>query len=133
MTLTRPRLMASALCFLLVLMACYLIVASRRSSPALMSPSRPLSVVSDHDLVTNYEPTDLMPASPPGIAPASPPPASVRVAGSSVDPTAAPGVAFNYRYAFHVPAVRLAEVQERHAQMCERLTIAHCRITGLLY
>ena len=48
-------------------------------------------------------------------------------------PTAAPGVAFNYRYAFRLAAQRVAEVQEQHAQMCERLAVARCRITGMLY
>ena len=48
-------------------------------------------------------------------------------------PTAAPGVAFNYRYAFRLPAERVAEVQEQHAQACEQLGVARCRITGMLY
>jgi len=60
--------------------------------------------------------------------------ASRRVAaGPDVGPTAAPGVAFNYRYAFRLAAPRIAEVQEQHAQMCERLTVARCRITGMHY
>ncbi|HEV2817779.1 MAG TPA: DUF4349 domain-containing protein [Allosphingosinicella sp.] len=54
-------------------------------------------------------------------------------AGPNVGPTAAPGVAFNYRYAFRLAAPRIAEVQEQHAQMCERLTVARCRITGMHY
>lgn len=54
-------------------------------------------------------------------------------AGPDVGPTAAPGVAFNYRYAFRLAAPRIAEVQEQHAQLCERLTVARCRITGMLY
>lgn len=54
-------------------------------------------------------------------------------AGPAVSPTAAPGVAFNYRYAFALAAPRVAELQERHAQMCERLTISRCRITGMHY
>jgi len=54
-------------------------------------------------------------------------------AGPDIGPTAAPGVAFNYRYAFRLAAPRIAEVQEQHAQLCERLTIARCRITGLRY
>ena len=54
-------------------------------------------------------------------------------AGPNVGPTAAPGVAFNYRYAFRLAAPRIAEVQEQHAQMCERLTVARCRITGMYY
>jgi len=60
------------------------------------------------------------------------PPARM-AAGPSVSPTAAPGVAFNYRYAFRLPAARIAEVQEQHAQTCERLGVARCRITGMLY
>lgn len=54
-------------------------------------------------------------------------------AGPNVSPTAAPGVAFNYRYAFALAAPRVAELQEKHAQMCERLTPAKCRITGMHY
>lgn len=56
-----------------------------------------------------------------------------QAAGPNVGPTAAPGVAFNYRYAFRLAAPRVAEVQEQHAQLCERLTVARCRITGLRY
>jgi hypothetical protein len=48
-------------------------------------------------------------------------------------PTAAPGVAFNYRYAFRLPAKRISEVQEQHAALCEKLGVDRCRITGLLY
>lgn len=54
-------------------------------------------------------------------------------AGPNVAPTAAPGVAFNYRYAFQLQPQHISAVQERHAQMCEQLTIARCRITGMLY
>jgi len=56
-----------------------------------------------------------------------------RNSGPNIGPTAAPGVAFNYRYAFRLAATRISEVQERHAQMCEQLTIARCRITGMHY
>lgn len=48
-------------------------------------------------------------------------------------PTSAPGVAFNYRYAFRLPNNRIATVQEEHAQACEKLTITKCRITGMRY
>ena len=57
-----------------------------------------------------------------------PPPAA-----PSISPTAAPGVAFNYRYAFRLPAVRVAGVQEQHAQACEKLGLDRCRITGMRY
>jgi hypothetical protein len=50
-----------------------------------------------------------------------------------VDVTAAPGVAFAYRYAFRLPGNRIAQVQEAHAQTCEKLGIYRCRITGMRY
>jgi Domain of unknown function (DUF4349) len=67
------------------------------------------------------------------IAPAPGAQAGRAAAGPNVSPTAAPGVAFNYRYAFALAAPRVAELQEKHAQMCERLTTARCRITGMHY
>ncbi|HEY0012075.1 MAG TPA: hypothetical protein VGB79_04395 [Allosphingosinicella sp.] len=74
-------------------------------------------------------------------APAAPPPpggmrtfnAEERAAGPEINPTAAPGVAFNYSYAFRLEAERIAAVQERHASRCEQLGPARCRITGMLY
>jgi hypothetical protein len=47
--------------------------------------------------------------------------------------TAAPGVAFNYRYAFRLPDAKIAGVQEDHAQACEKLGIDRCRIVGMRY
>jgi hypothetical protein len=78
-----------------------------------------------------YEPappavvTDAAPAERSAIATQPPPP--------DIAPTAAPGVAFNYRYAFRLAAPRIAAMQEAHAAACERLTVARCRITGMLY
>ena len=57
--------------------------------------------------------------------------ADVASGGPDVALTAAPGVAFNYRYTFRLPAERIIGVQEAHAQACEKLGAAHCRITGL--
>ncbi|HEX6375520.1 MAG TPA: DUF4349 domain-containing protein [Allosphingosinicella sp.] len=54
-------------------------------------------------------------------------------AGPNVAVTAAPGVAFNYRYAFRLPVDRVQAVQEQHAQACEKLGVDRCRITGLRY
>lgn len=54
-------------------------------------------------------------------------------AAPGVDVTAAPGVAFSYRYGFRLPAARIAAVQEAHAAACERLGIARCRITAMRY
>jgi hypothetical protein len=53
--------------------------------------------------------------------------------GPNVGVTAAPGVAFNYRYAFRLPNARIQATQEAHAAMCEKLGIARCRITGMRY
>src|SRR3954452_3049425 len=50
-----------------------------------------------------------------------------------VDVTAAPGVAFDYRYAFRLPGTRISQVQEAHAQACEKLGLDKCRITGMRY
>lgn len=50
-----------------------------------------------------------------------------------VGPTAAPGVAFNYRYAFRLPAENIGRVQEAHAQACEKLGVERCRITAMNY
>jgi hypothetical protein len=59
--------------------------------------------------------------------------ASDDLAAPGVAPTAAPGVAFNYKYAFRLPAERIAGIQEVHAQACEKLGLARCRITGMYY
>lgn len=50
-----------------------------------------------------------------------------------VAPTAAPGVAFSYRYAFRLPAENIGRVQEEHAQACEKMGVALCRITAMTY
>lgn len=50
-----------------------------------------------------------------------------------VAPTAAPGVAFNYLYAFRMPAENIGKVQEEHAQACEKLGVERCRITAMNY
>jgi hypothetical protein len=50
-----------------------------------------------------------------------------------VSVSAAPGVAFAYRYGFRLPADRIAGAQEQHAQACEKLGLSRCRITGLQY
>ena len=56
-----------------------------------------------------------------------------RAAPPGITPTAAPGVAFNYRYAFRLPALRIAPIQEQHAAACEKLGVSRCRITGMHY
>jgi hypothetical protein len=53
--------------------------------------------------------------------------------GPDVRVSAAPGVAFNYRYAFRVPDAKISAVQEGHAAACETLGLSRCRITGMRY
>lgn len=48
-------------------------------------------------------------------------------------PTAAPGVAFNYRYGFRLPDANISAAQEAHAAACEKLGLTKCRITGMTY
>lgn len=45
----------------------------------------------------------------------------------------APGVAFDYRYAFALPEAAISDVQSRHAALCENLGITRCRVTGMRY
>lgn len=69
-------------------------------------------------------------------ASAPPPPVAANTSPGmppGISPTAAPGVAFNYRYAFRLPGARVAAVQEQHALACEKLGIDRCRITGMRY
>lgn len=51
----------------------------------------------------------------------------------NVSPSAAPGVAFNYNYAFRLPDAKISAVQEQHAAACETLGLSRCRITGMRY
>jgi hypothetical protein len=54
-------------------------------------------------------------------------------AGPDVNVSAAPGVAFNYRYAFRLSDAKIAAVQEEHAAACETLGLSRFRITGMRY
>ncbi|MEO5587399.1 MAG: DUF4349 domain-containing protein [Novosphingobium sp.] len=55
------------------------------------------------------------------------------LAAPGINVTAAPGVAFSYRYAFVVPDKKISALQEQHAAACEKLGPARCRITGMRY
>lgn len=87
------------------------------------------------------EPSMQMPAPPTPAMPAAPPPPVTRTAnmsaeqagGPNINVSAAPGVAFNYRYAFRLPNSRISAAQEAHATMCEKLGVTRCRITGMRY
>ena len=58
---------------------------------------------------------------------------SVAPAAPGIVPTAAPGVAFNYRYGFRLPDANITVAQEAHAAACEKLGLSRCRITGMTY
>jgi hypothetical protein len=45
----------------------------------------------------------------------------------------APGVAFTHAYNFALPQTAIADVQSRHAALCESLTLRHCRVSGMEY
>jgi hypothetical protein len=54
-------------------------------------------------------------------------------AAPGIVPTAAPGVAFNYRYGFRLPDANITAAQEAHAAACDKLGLSRCRITGMTY
>ncbi len=57
--------------------------------------------------------------------------AATRDQPPGIDPSVAPGVAFDFRYAFSLPETQIAATQEAHATLCGRLGVTHCRVTGL--
>ena len=73
------------------------------------------------------------PMAPPPISRSANAPAAEQAGGPNINVTAAPGVAFNYRYAYRLPNSRISAAQEAHATMCEKLGVARCRITGMRY
>lgn len=110
--------MRRSLPFLVLLLAT---AACSKSNPDRSAPSEPSAQASND--ITSYDASG-------SAAPAA---RASRDGGPNVGVTAAPGVAFNYNYEFSLPPTRIAEVQEQHAQMCEHLTVARCRITGMSY
>ena len=72
-------------------------------------------------------------APPPVVTTAAPASRNGAIPVPDVSPTAAPGVAFNYRYAFRLPGERIAQVQEQHARACEQLGPSRCRIVGMRF
>lgn len=64
---------------------------------------------------------------------ASPVTRGPRGSAPGISTTAAPGVAFAYRYAFSLPNEQIADVQNEHAAACEELGVSRCRVTGMEY
>ena len=73
------------------------------------------------------------PMAPPPVARSADAAAAEQAGGPNINVTAAPGVAFNYRYAYRLPNARISAAQEAHATMCEKLGVTRCRITGMRY
>jgi hypothetical protein len=48
-----------------------------------------------------------------------------------IDPSVAPGVAFDFAYGFTLPERQIASVQESHAALCGRLGTTSCRVTAV--
>ncbi len=62
--------------------------------------------------------------------------ASVKDEGSTppdIAANVAPGVAFDFAYAFSLPEAKIAQAQEAHAALCGKLGISRCRVTGLTF
>lgn len=58
---------------------------------------------------------------------------SAKQAAATQAVTTTPDSAFDYRYAFSLPAGRIEAVQESHARGCDQLGPARCRITAMRY
>ena len=50
-----------------------------------------------------------------------------------IDANVAPGVAFDFDYAFSLPEAKIAEAQVGHARLCGALGVSRCRVTGLQF
>jgi len=59
--------------------------------------------------------------------------ASAEEATPDIGLAAAPGVAFDYSYAFRLDDDRIAKVQSEHAEACELLGTARCRIVDVRF
>ncbi|WP_447762629.1 DUF4349 domain-containing protein [Sphingopyxis panaciterrae] len=66
-------------------------------------------------------------------SPASDSAAAAEEATPDVGLVAAPGVAFDYSYAFRLDDDRIAKVQSDHAEACEMLGTARCRIVDVRF
>ena len=113
--------------FLALLLAttvgCSQAVNNDNSSNATPTPTTANSTASDA-----LEPSPI----PPELPTPSPRRQADQSTGPDIDPQLAPGVAFDYRYAFRLEAERIAEMQREHQQLCARYG-SRCRVTGVDY
>ena len=116
-----------------VVLAAFFLRQPDPSKEAHISELRTYDVVGSAPPSIQYEPATMAAPAPPAppAAPRQIRPVALPQAMPDVPPAAAPGVAFNYRYAFRLPAERISRIQEQHAQACEQLGASRCRITGM--
>lgn len=50
-----------------------------------------------------------------------------------IDASIAPGVAFDYQFAFSLPEKGIAAMQSEHARLCARIGVSQCRVVGLTF
>jgi hypothetical protein len=79
---------------------------------------------------TNADMTQASPVPPELTAPRTG--SGERETGPDIDPASAPGIAFDYRYAFRLEADRIAGMQREHQALCGRYG-PRCRVTGVNY
>jgi hypothetical protein len=113
----KTRLLAGA-------MALALIGCSEKNSESVSVQESPAYDMAPVDTAAESPPLSIPAASDSSVRAVRPP---------NVGVTSAPGVAFNYAYAFRLDDNRIAKVQEEHAAACEALGTNRCRIAGMTY
>jgi hypothetical protein len=128
MIVTRPRLIASLLCLLLLLVAAILFALSR-AGPQLMHRAEAMRTF---DVQEEPALPAMVAAAPPAVdAPPEAPAESGAVAQSAPIAVTMPRIAYSYGFSFRLDRERIAAVQERHFAACRRLGPAFCRVTAM--
>jgi hypothetical protein len=125
MTLTRPRLIATLLCMLLMLAAAALLRTGRFAMPG--GGAQALRTFDVQEEPVMREPPS------PALAEVSSD-ASAMPAAAPESPAIAvttPRIVYSYGYSFRLDGDRIAAVQERHLAACRRLGPALCRVTAM--
>ena len=128
MIVTRPRLIASLLCLLLLLVAAILFALSR-AGPQMARPADPIRTF---DVQAEPPPSAMVAPAPPAVD--APPEASVEPGAAPQSAPIAvtmPRIAYSYGFSFRLDRERIAAVQERHLAACRRLGPSLCRVTAM--
>jgi len=131
MSVTRPRLLASLLCLLLLLVAAILFVWSRTGPQLLHRADEVRTFDVEHEPAAPASAL-IVPEAPasPEIAP-EPVGAPEAAAQSAPIAVTVPRIAYSYGFSFRLDRDRIAAVQERHLAACRRLGPALCRVTAM--